>query len=175
MRKARLAAAAVVTAAAVAAPLTLTPSAQADTVVFADARRDAPRHIDLTRALVDNGDARPLKVLIRIRIRGTWAAGDHIAVYFNRNRSNPGPELRLSSFVDSEFSLRRVNTWTGNGIPASCGDFAMKQFADNHGVRVRINRSCLDGPARVAIRTRSDDGQVDWFQQRRTFLPAVHA
>ncbi|MGH3456087.1 MAG: hypothetical protein ACRDPQ_13480 [Nocardioidaceae bacterium] len=175
MRKFRLAATTGAAAIALATTVSMPPAANADTAVFADARGDAPGHIDLTRATIDNGDALPAKVLMRIRVRGTLDLGDHIAVFFNRNVANPGPELKLSSFVDSEFTLRRVNTWTGNGVPASCADFALKQFADNHGVRVRINRSCLDGPARVAIRTRSDDGQVDWFQARRTFLPAVHA
>jgi hypothetical protein len=175
MRKFRLAATTGAAAIAVATIVSMPPAANADTAIFVEPRGDAPRHIDLTRAVIDNGDARPAKVLMRIRVRGTLHLGDNIAVYFNRNVANPGPELKLSSFVDSEFTLRRVNTWTGNGIPASCGDYAMKQFADNHGVRVRINRSCLDGPARVAIRTRSDDGQVDWFGPRRTFLPAVHA
>jgi hypothetical protein len=165
----------VATAATLAATVTMTPAAQADTVVFADARGDAPRHIDLTTARVDNGDTRPQLVLMRIRIAGRWQLGDQVSVWFNRDRSNPGPELRLTAYVDSEYVLRRVETWNGPGRRASCERYSMKQFANNRGLRVRIARDCLGNrPARVAIRTMSENGRVDWFQQRRSFLPAVH-
>ena len=163
----------VAAAATIATTLTMTPAAQADTRVFTDRRGDAPRHIDLTKARVNNGDARPRMVLIRIRIAGRWQNGDQITVWFDRNRSNPGPELRLTAHVDSEYLLQRVDRWNGPGRKANCRRYAIKQFANNRGARVRIARACLGGPARVAIRTKTADGRVDWFHQRKTFLPTV--
>jgi hypothetical protein len=164
----------VLAVAAVAAALTTTPAAHADTVTRHDARGDAPRHIDLTRAVIDNGDTNSDLAIMRIRIRGTLQIGDNLTVWFNRDPSDAGPELRLRGFVDSEFVLRRVHTWNGPGAAAACDRYAMKQFADRRGMRVLIDRDCLGNrPVRVAIRSQADNGRVDWFGQRRTFLPAV--
>jgi hypothetical protein len=162
--------------AAVATTLTLTPAANANTAERVDARGDAPRHIDLTRAVIDNGDSRSDLVKLRIRVDGTLRTGDSVTVWFNRDPSNPGPELRLAGFVNSEYAMRRVNTWSGPGRAVSCDLYKMKQFDNLHGVRVRIDRSCLgDHPVRVAIRAGSGagDSRFDWFDSRRTFLPGV--
>jgi hypothetical protein len=171
MRKIRQA---VAVAAAAAATLTLMAPASADRAAFREHRGDAPRHIDLTAALVDNGSADPDLVKMRIRVAGKLRIGDDVTVWFNRDPSDAGPELRLRGFVDSEFVLRRVHTWNGPGKAASCALYSMKQLADNTGVRVRINRSCLGNrPVRAAIRTHADGGAIDWFHGRRTWLTAV--
>lgn len=170
MRKIRLV---IATVAATAATLTMAPAATADTAVRHDARGDAPRHIDLTRAVIDNGDAKPKLAIMRIRVAGKLRAGDNVTVWFNRDR-DAGPELRLRGYIDSEFVLRKVHTWNGPGRKASCARYALKQFADRHGVRVRINRACLGNrPVRVAIRAQGNGGKIDWFHGRRNFLPAV--
>lgn len=171
MRKTRLAIAA---AAAVAATFTMTPAANANTAVRHDARGDAPRHIDLTRAVIDNGETRPKLAIVRIRVRGTLQPGDNVTVWFNRNR-DAGPELRLRGWIDSEYVLNRVHTWNGPGRRASCARYGMKQYAGRHGVRVWINRACLGNrPVRVAIRTQAGGGdEIDWFHGRRNFLPGV--
>lgn len=170
MRKLRLVVAA---SAAAAAVLTMAPAATANTVTRHDARGDAPRHIDLTRAVIDNGDTDSDLAILRIRVRGTLQIGDNITVWFNRN-SDAGPELRLRGYVDSEYVLRRVHTWNGPGSAAACDRYALKQFANRRGARAVIDRDCLGNrPVRAAIRTQSDSGRVDWFQGRRNFLPGV--
>lgn len=177
MRKTRiLKTATALATAAVATTLTLTPAVNANTAERGDARGDAPRHIDLTRAVIDNGDSRSDLVKLRIRVAGTLRTGDSVTVWFNRDPSDPGPELRLKGFINSEYAMRRVHTWAGSGQPVSCDLYKMKQFADRHGVRVRIDRSCLGNlPVRVAIRAGSGagDSRFDWFDGRRTFLPGV--
>jgi len=175
MRKTRIVAAAAAMLAATMATVTLTPAAYANTAAHRDARGDAPRHGDLTRAVIDNGDTDSDLAIIRIRVAGRLHTGDSVYVWFNRNPSNPGPELRLTGIVDSEYALNRVNTWKGLGHVASCDLYTMKQFADRHGVRVRIDRGCLGNrPVRAAIRVNSAvEGDRDWFGARRTFLPGV--
>lgn len=177
MRKTRIiAAAAAMLAATMAATVTLTPAAYANIAAHRDARGDAPRHSDLTRVVIDNGDSESDLAILRIRVAGQLRTGDSVYVWFNRNPSNPGPELRLTGVIDSEYALNRVNTWKGLGHAASCDLVKMKQFADRHGVRVRIDRSCLGNhPVRAAIRVNSGtgDGERDWFGGRRTFLPGV--
>ncbi len=177
MGKTRIvAAAAAMAAVTMASTVALTPTAYANTATRDDARGDAPRHIDLTRAVIDNGDTDSDLAILRIRVAGALRTGDSVYVWFNRNTANPGPELRLTGVIDSEYAMRRVNTWTGAGHAVSCDLYKMKQFGDRHGVRVRIDRSCLGNrPVRAAIRVNSGtgDGQRDWFGGRRTFLPAV--
>jgi hypothetical protein len=165
---------AIVAIAAGATLLTMAPAAQADTVNAADNRGDAPRKIDLTRARIDNGDTRPRLVLIRLGIAGRWRLGGDVTVWFNLDRSNPGPELRFTGVLFSAYALQRVNGWNGTGHETSCDDYDMKQIGHNRAMRVRIKRACLGHrPVRVAVRTRSGDGDTDWFGHRRTFLPAV--
>lgn len=173
MRKTRMA---VAIAAAAAATFALAPAASANTAERHDRRGDAPRHIDLTRAVIDNGDTDPDLAIIRIRVAGNLRGGDAVTVWFNRDPSDAGPELRLTGVIDSEFTMRRVHTWNGPGRPARCALYKMKQFADLQGVRVRIDRDCLGNrPVRAAIRVQSGtgDGKVDWFHGRRTFLKGV--
>ena len=176
MGKTRIAAAAAIAAVTVASTVALTSTAYANTATRDDARGDAPRHIDLTRAVIDNGDTDSDLAILRIRVAGALRTGDSVYVWFNRNLSNPGPELRLTGVIDSEYAMQRVNSWNGSGDPVSCDLYAMKQFRDRHGVRVRVDRSCLgDRPVRAAIRVNSGTGddRRDWFGDRRTFLPAV--
>lgn len=172
MRKTKLAIAA---AAALAATLSMAPAAQADTAIRTEPRGDAPRHIDLTRVVIDYGDTEPGTAILRVRVAGHLRAGDNVTVWFNTDPSDAGPELRLSGWVDSEYQLRSVHTWGGPGVEASCELYSMGMYRDYRGMNVRIGRDCLDDrPVRAAIRTRSaGDERQDWFRSRRTWLRGV--
>lgn len=175
-RKTRLAVAA---AATLAASATMIPAASADTVIRHERRGDAPRHIDLTRVTVDNGDTRPGSAIVRIRVAGTLREGpndgDVVTVWFNRDR-DPRPDLRLAVLVGWEWELTRVNSWNGSGRWSDCGA-RVESFRDGHGIKIRIARACLNNrPVKVAIRSRTIDDESlyqDWFRARRTFLPGV--
>lgn len=80
---------------------------------------------------------------IRIRVAGTLRTGDSVTVRFNRDPSDPGPELRLTGVINSEYAMRRVHTWNGPGQRVSCDLYKMKQFADQHGGAGSVGTSYL--------------------------------
>lgn len=170
---------AVAAATAFAATVTMAPAATADTAVRLEKRGDAPRHIDLTRAVVDNGDTKPKLAIIRVRVKGKLHKGpengDVVTVWFDRDRDRR-PDLRLAILHGWEWELTRVNRWHGSGRWAGCRRVKAVPFSDGHGVKIRIARKCLNNrPVKVAIRTSSGtgDGKHDWFRGRRNFLAPV--
>lgn len=167
---------AVAAAAALATTVTTTPAATADTVIRHERRGDAPRNVDLTRVVIDNGDTHPDRVIIRVRVAGTLQegpeGGDVVTVWFNRD-SDPAPDLRIASLVGWETEMTRVHRWNGSGRWADCGGGNVVPFRDGHGVKIKLSRNCLNHhPVKVAIRATDVDGQ-DWFRGRRNFLPGV--
>ena len=170
---------AVAVAATLAATVAMTPAVSADTVARQERRGDAPRHIDLTRFTIDNGDTKPRWAIIRIRTAGKLRPGpddgDVVTVWFDRDR-DPRPDLRMDVLFGWEWEMWRVNGWNGQVRPADC-PHRVKTYRDRHGIKIRIARSCLNNrPVRVAVRSVTiDDGSRyhDWFRGRRTFLPGV--
>jgi len=115
---------------------------------------------------------------VRIRLDKV-VLGTAATVYVDRNRSNPGPELRMVAAPDSEWLLYRVDRWGQRGTSIhTCGRVG---FSASSGPVVvwRASRTCLhiNGGVRVAAKLtgpRKQDG-VDWAPHRRTFYPRVSA
>lgn len=167
---------AIAAATALAATATMAPAANADTAVRYERRGDAPRHLDLTKVVVDNGDTRPNLAITRVRVAGKLRhgpeRGDVVTVWFDRDR-DPKPDLRLAVLVGWEYELTRVHRWNGSGRWADCRRVKAATFREDHGIRIRIARKCLNNrPVKVAVRT-STAGHHDWFRARRTFLHPV--
>ncbi|MGI8993212.1 MAG: hypothetical protein ACR2FP_02815 [Nocardioidaceae bacterium] len=165
------------TAAATTASLLAAPAAIADQRVFLDETGDAPGHIDLTRVKVDNGSSQPRYVKVRLTLDRKIKPGDGLWVYYDTDRSDAGPEYRLSGVANSEYEFYKVPGWTRAGHPQACDDYRMKQVQhDERQVRTAILRSCLRGPDRIRMSVRTDDVDgtgMDWAPARRQLLPFV--
>jgi hypothetical protein len=171
---------AIAAATALAATVTMAPAAEADTAIRHERRGDAPRHIDLTKVTIDNGDTQPRLAIIRVRVAGTLRAGPHdgdvISIWLDRDR-DPRPDLKLDYLYEWEWEWSRVHRWNGHAGWAECGPIKLAPFREGHGLTFKVARSCLNNhPVRVAVRTATiDDNErvQDWFRGRRTFLAGV--
>jgi hypothetical protein len=145
-------------------------AAAAEAAVHRDATGDAVEHVDITQvttSVVGRADSR-LRVVVEFA--GTQRGGDHTAMYFDLNRENRGPELRMSGSVDSENSLMRVDGWTDPGREFDC-DYRFGQNRATTAITAEIDLDCLgDRPVRFEIRTIAvDSPSSDWLGERRRF------
>jgi hypothetical protein len=101
-------------------------------VIFNDANGEATASVDIARVTASLVGEHDDRVRLKVAFAQIQKSGDHTAVYFDRNRSNPGPELRLSGIVGSEYWLDRVDSWNepGRSPPTRPAD----------GRRVRVGR-----------------------------------
>lgn len=165
--------AAVVTASAL---VLSAPGALAATTKFADKPHATKSSTDVKWVEVTNDKADDVfKVRVRVdKIR----LGSTLVVYVDRNLNNPGPELRMVAFPDSEWNLYRVNKWGQRGKQIdTCGRVRMSSFTNDHRARWSATRTCLgiQGAVRVGAKMVDPQGRADWAPQREAFFARVSA
>ena len=140
-------------------------------VIFNDANGEATASVDIARVTASLVGEHDDRVRLKVAFAQIQKSGDHTAVYFDRNRSNPGPELRLSGIVGSEFWLDRVDGWNDRGRPARCEFSRMHQDRSGWVMTASIDRDCLDSRhVRFEVRTTAwRDGSTDWLDRARRF------
>ena len=140
-------------------------------VIFNDANGEATASVDIARVTTSLVGASDGRVRLKVAFAHIQKDGDHTAVYFDRNRSNPGPELRLSGIVGSEYWLDRVDGWNDRGRPAHCEFSRMHQDRSGWVMTASIDRDCLDTRhVRFEVRTTAwRDGTTDWLDRARRF------
>lgn len=157
---------------AVATSLTSAP-ASADVRDFADPPRAAPGAIDIRNVRVDNATARPSSIIVRVRLRDI-DFGDGMTVYVDTRPRNAGPEYKIEAFADSEFVLRRVDTWAARGRNVRCDDDRVSMTQSSRRARFVFPRTCVANPGRVRIAVHAfREGSSDWAKARRTWLGFV--
>lgn len=155
--------------------LPITP-ASAQVVRFDDAVGDTHARSDIKWVQVTNSRHRDLfKVRVRLdRVR----YGVGLVVYVDRRLKNPGPELRMVAFADSEWQLHRVNKWGQRGrMIDTCGAVRYSKSTPRPIATWKASRSCLELRPRVRVAVKiADRGHgKDWAPDRRRFFPPVSA
>lgn len=166
------------TALVAAGVLALLPmsDASAATRTFPDAVGDSGASSDIRWVTVTNSAAKD-RFAVRVGLDRV-EYGVALNVYVDLERGNPGPELRMSAYADSEWALFRVQRWGQRGREiAGCGRVTYSKSTDSSIALWRATRTCLGvGPrVRVAVRLAEPGVGVDWAPARRTFFPAVRS
>jgi hypothetical protein len=173
MKTRRLAVAAAITATSLAFPAA---TAWGATTTFRDPPHPTTSSSDVRWVTVTNDRTHnTFKVKVGIdKIR----IGSTMVVFVDRNRKNPGPELRMVAVPDSEWALYRVQSWGDRGVEVgTCGRVRMSSFEHEHRATWRATRGCLDihGAVRVSVKMLDPEGHVDWAPGRREFFTPVTA
>jgi len=175
--KAAAVAAALVVSALVVATLTVASTpARAASKWFNDGTDPVKTSVDVKRVKVTNNRAHN-RFAVKVRL-DKIRTGSVLVVYLDRNPVNPGPELRMVAYPDSEWALFRVAAWGRHGRQINtCGSVAMSSFDHPHRAVWKAPRGCLkiDGRVRVAVRTVDPQGRHDWAPRRQTFFAPVAA
>lgn len=171
MRHGRVAA-----AAALAGGLVLgtTGSAQAATSTFEDRVHETTSASDIRWVRVHN-DRQDDRFRVAVKT-DEIITGSSLTLFVDRNRKNPGPELRMVAVPDSEWALYRVNKWGQRGTEiATCGKVRMSASSKRDVVSWRTSRTCigLEGAVRVSAKMTDAMGRVDWAPKKRHFYPKV--
>lgn len=144
--------------------------ADANVRTFKDRRGDADGSIDITRIRVDNATRQPADVTVRVKQR-RFRIGDSIRIYLDTSAADRGPEYRLTGHYASEYSLRRMKTWTKAGREARCFRYSLS-LRDRGVSTAFINRRCLgkSDRVRVAVETSRRGHATDWARSRHRWL-----
>lgn len=170
------------TAAATAAVTVLAASAviaggaHGEVAVFNDSG-DVESSVDLLRIRLDNGEANPRQVRVRI-VQEDLLIGDEVTVFLDTKRRDPGPEWKATGVPAAEWVLIRTEGWASTQPEVACAPGSMRMHLDTDVTRLVLPRSCLDdiqpSKVRAAVRVvRDDPAARDWARKRRTFLPWV--
>lgn len=151
-------------------------TASAQVSIFDDATGDTHARSDIKWVEVTHSKRLGhLKVRVRLdQIR----TGVELVVYVDRRLGNPGPELRMVAYPDSEWALFRVNKWGQRGrLVDTCGRVRYSNSSARPIATWKAGRECLKLRQRVRVAVMiADPGHgVDWAPKRRTFFPAVSA
>lgn len=159
-----------------AALLTLLPtqSASAAIAVYHDPDGDTTSRSDLRWVNVRNVGS---DNLFEVRVGVSQVVlGDLLVVYVDRDLKDPGPELRMNAYVDSEWTLARVNTWREQGtIVSHCGRVTYSTSSTRPVAVWHATRRCLGigKQVRVAAKVVDFGHGVDWAPAPRVFLDPV--
>jgi hypothetical protein len=167
------------TAVALVALLAMLPvatTAHADEVRVADPTGDTTARSDIKWVEVLHSRSEDL---FKVRTRlSEVLIGVKLVMYVDRNRGNPGPELRMVAYADSEWQLYRVNRWDDRGQQiVTCGKVRYTVGSEKPIASWSATRSCLrlDRSVRVAVKVDDDGYGNDWAPARRDFTPWVNA
>ena len=165
----------VAAALAVAAVLLPANGAAAATDLFPDATGDTASRSDIGWVEVTNS-GRHDRFVVRVGLSRV-VYGAPLTVWVDLRAKNPGPELRMLAYADSEWALYRVHDWGERGTRiGTCGRVRYTK-ATPHVATWRTTRTCL-GIRRgvsVAVRVRDAGHGVDWAPAPRQFLDRVRA
>ena len=171
----RTLAAALLTAAALpllgGGPTAAVPVAGGERVIHNDANGDAAGSVDIARVTTSVFGRTDDRLRLKVAFARVQRSGDETSVFFNVNRRNPGPELRLTGAVDSEYWLARVDGWNDRGREVRCEYIRMYQDRAGWVMTAEIGLDCLDTPrVRFEVRTTAArNGSTDWLDRARRF------
>ena len=153
-------------------PTAASPVAGGERVIHNDANGDAAGSVDIARVTTSVFGRTDNRLRFKVAFARVQRSGDQTSIYFDLNRRNAGPELRLAGAVDSEYWLARVDGWNDQGRDVRCEYTRMYQERNGWVMTAEIDLDCLGSPRRVRFETRTTaarDGSTDWLDRARTF------
>jgi hypothetical protein len=176
----RLARAAAVLAAAATLPLTAGAVAHADSVAVSDPADATASPADIRKVRVNHAER---TVYVRVKVADLPAAlenGPGMILWFDTDRSEPGPEFRMGVpiFEGGDWAVVRTDGWRPVGEQLNCPS-EVRYLPAQDALRVEVARRCLDRPRKVRVSAKMEDwfdpSHVvrDWAPGRRAFTPWV--
>jgi len=165
----------VAAALAVAAVALPANAATAATELFPDATGDTASRSDIGWVEVTNSRQHD-RLAVRVGLSRVLY-GVTLTVWVDTRAKNPGPELRMVAYADSEWALYRVDRWGQRGTRTPlCGRVRYSKSTP-HVAGWRTTRTCLDvrRGVRVAVRVKDTGHGADWAPAPRHFLDTVLA
>jgi hypothetical protein len=168
---------------ALAATATVAAPASAATRTFDDAAGDVAHGVDIRSVKVVN--EKNVRVVVRHDdLVRSFRSGASMTVYFDTDRTEPGPEYGLAGalFVGGDYALLPTvgSGWklSRRALPLECSYVSRIDYAADV-TRIRISRGCLERPdeVRVAVKAGGEqpDGDIvrDWLDGRRSLTPWI--
>ena len=160
--------------AALAAVITLAPSAQAETTRVDDGADATASTTDIRAVRVNHADHR-LRVQVGFPdLREDGAAG--LLTYIDTDPEQKGPEYAIGAplFSGGDYMLVRTDGWEPSGEPVDCHyNLQLDYEADR--LVLTAGRGCFDKPDQVRVAMRMVDNQdpsqpvSDWLIGRREY------